>query len=174
MSSGRLLCFLLFAVGSVVVCRGLDVPICPKVRCSCPDPNGMIGDAVKMDDDSNGGIGCLCTCGREEGAECTSDDHCAKGTTCTYGKQLSKTGTKRVCTNKCSLTTCPQYNRCDLVLNEPVCSYRRFDCSSNVIFPISAVCDNDMKSFNNLCEMANANFDRQALKSGSSVYAVSK
>ena len=53
---------LFVVVSSVVVCRAVDVALCDRSLCDCLQPNGQIGDTVKVNDGS--AIGCLCTCGR--------------------------------------------------------------------------------------------------------------
>jgi hypothetical protein len=154
----RLLLSLVVVVASVFVCGAIDVPLCDRSYCSCPSPNGDIGDAVKVEDGS--AIGCLCACGREEGEACSTDDHCALGTACAYPKDLTRSGYQLACTNRCALTTCGQYQRCSLDNNyQPVCNARSFDCDSTVDAKVDAMRGNTKETFPNKCFMANANYD---------------
>lgn len=150
---------LLVVLASVVVCRAIEVPLCDRSYCSCSLPNGLIGDAVKVDDGS--AVGCLCACGRDEGELCSTDDHCAQGTSCAYPRDLSQSGTDLVCTNKCALTKCDQYQRCSLDDNkQPICRSRSFDCDPSVVATVVAVRGNEKQTFPNKCYMVNENTEQ--------------
>lgn len=52
---------LLFAA-TVVVCEAVNVASCDRSLCSCPVPNGALGDVVMAKDAND--APCACACGR--------------------------------------------------------------------------------------------------------------
>lgn len=150
-----LLVVIVVVMTTVAAQSQITMAVCDPLSCGCPQPNGA--GTIVLQKTNGTGMGCICQCGLTAGESCQVDGDCAVGTTCNYPINGMTGSISKICINKCSMMKCPQYQRCDLVNNDPVCSPRIFSCNEDVSSPISASRLNDQQTFVNMCSFVNAN-----------------